>query len=167
MKYIDYYDYRVYEDGSIYSNKSNKFLKFDIDSWGYFQVTLYISNKKFRIKVHRLVCHLFNGMELLKENTVDHIDGNKTNNHYTNLECVTVYENNKRAREKGLNPLNKENNGRADKCFRYKNNLYYSWEIAEMFNVSKNTIKTYKAKYKTLKKAKDFFDNRNIEIIWK
>lgn len=165
MEYKNYYDYRVYEDGSIYSNKSKKFLKYDTDAWGYYQVTLFINKVKFRIKVHRLVCHLFNGMELLKENTVDHIDGNKTNNHYSNLECVTQYENNKRAREKGLNTLYKEHNGRASKCFLYNNNLYYSWELAEILNVSIKTITTYKNKYKYLNTAKNFFKKYGINII--
>ena len=51
--------------------------------------------------VHRLVamnfCHNPFG-ELSRKITVDHVDGDKMNNHYTNLEWVTNKENNFRAR---------------------------------------------------------------------
>lgn len=55
--------------------------------------------------VHRLVamnfCHNPFG-ELSRKITVDHLDGNKMNNHYTNLEWVTNKENNFRARSRKL-----------------------------------------------------------------
>lgn len=55
--------------------------------------------------VHRLVamnfCHNPFG-ELSRKITVDHLDGNKMNNHYTNLEWVTNKENNFRARTRRL-----------------------------------------------------------------
>lgn len=38
---------------------------------------------------------------------IDHVDGNKLNNHYTNLEYVTASENMRRATAKGLNVLPK------------------------------------------------------------
>lgn len=163
MKYIEYHSYNVYEDGEVFSTITNKFLKPDFDKWGYKQVTLRINKKPFRIKVHRLVCHLFNGMELLKENTVDHIDGNKLNNYYTNLECVSVKENNKRAREKGLNILTKEHNGRAYRCFKHEGKLYYSWELAEKLNLKLRTLNTYR--YRDNNTAKKFLENYGIEVI--
>lgn len=104
-------------------------------------------------------------MDIYGNGVVDHIDGNKDNNHYSNLEEVTIYENNKRARENGLNNLNKEYNGRSIKCFKYKNNLYYSWEIADIFNIKHDTVLTYKSKYGKHKVATNFFDKYNIEVI--
>ena len=57
---------------------------------------LAISKNNFVEKyVHRLVARFFIGMppETGEKWTVNHIDGNKLNNHYTNLEWVTYKEN--------------------------------------------------------------------------
>lgn len=108
-----FYRYLVYEDGRIYSNITNKFLSPDIDNNGYQQVTLFIEKgKSIRIKVHQLVAKLWIGDYPEGKTTIDHIDGNKFNNHYSNLEYVTAYENNKRVRDTGLNNISKSNSDR-------------------------------------------------------
>ena len=65
-------------------------------------------NGKYKsICIHRLVGIYFvennNGF-----NVLNHIDGNKHNNHYTNLEWVTRSENIKHAFNNGLNAYTKE-----------------------------------------------------------
>lgn len=45
---------------------------------------------------------------------INHIDGNKLNNHYSNLEWCDFYYNNKHARDTGLNPISKTNSERWD-----------------------------------------------------
>ena len=44
---------------------------------------------------------------------VDHIDSNKQNNHYTNLEWVTIRENTLRAERLGLRKIQGEYNGNS------------------------------------------------------
>lgn len=71
-----------------------------------------------RYKVHRLVAMLFidnpNNFPI-----VHHIDGDKTNNHFTNLQWTTYEYNNKHARESGLNNISKSNSERwKDEDFR-------------------------------------------------
>lgn len=110
-----FFDYKIYNDGKIFSLKSNKYLKHEITKTGYHQVTLYVNGNKIREKIHRLVAYLFccppeNYLTL----TVDHIDGNKDNNYYTNLEWVTISENNRRAREMLLNDVSSSNRKRWD-----------------------------------------------------
>jgi hypothetical protein len=102
--YKEFKNIRVYENGLI-KTASNKFTFGRIR-----QVDSYkdITIKGDFYRVHRLICFLFNpkdGLHELKEYShleVNHIDGNKTNNHYKNLEWVTPSQNMKHAIESGL-----------------------------------------------------------------
>jgi hypothetical protein len=56
-----------------------------------------------RVRIHRMVALLFvHNPNSSEYNIVNHIDGNKQNNHYSNLEWTTVYENNKHAIKNNL-----------------------------------------------------------------
>lgn len=98
---------------------SHKYLKPDIVN-GYYQVTLSINRKPFRIKVHRLVALLFiSNPNPGKYNQINHIDGNKANNSCSNLEWCDAYMNNKHARDTNLNNVIKSNHDRwKNKDFR-------------------------------------------------
>lgn len=114
-------DYLIYEDGSIYSPKSKRFLKLSIDSKGYKYLDLTHSNCKYRCpKVHRLVALAFipNPNNLPQ---INHKDGNKQNNNIENLEWCTNLYNTKEAIRLGLKPIY-EYHG---KLYQYdlKNNL--------------------------------------------
>ena len=98
--------YEINEYGVIRNTNTKKDLKPHLDSRKrYFMVilTLKIDGvlcQKSKL-VHRLVCQAF------KENNynkpcVNHIDGNKQNNHYSNLEWCTYSENNIHAIKTGL-----------------------------------------------------------------
>lgn len=128
-----FYNYIVFENGDIFSNYCNRFLKPDITKHGYKQVTLYINNKPFRIKVHRLVALLWLGKEPKDKPTVNHKDGNKLNNHYTNLEYASYYENNKHARDNNLNNVSLSNKNRW-------NDLKFREEVSK--HISEGIIKS-------------------------
>lgn len=90
---------RSLKRGGIYIFKEH------IDNHGYSYAILYVSKKapkkQIKVKIHRLVAQYFcDGYKYGL--VVDHIDGNKRNNIYTNLEWVTSSENNKRAYAIGL-----------------------------------------------------------------
>lgn len=112
MNSIKYHNYEIYEDGRIYSYFVNRFLKPEVDKSGYLQVKLYVNNKVIRIKVHRLVAMLFIPNENMENLQINHIDGDKSNNHWSNLEWCTAYENNKHAIDMGLNNISKTNSER-------------------------------------------------------
>ena len=116
-----FHDYLVYSDGRIYSNLTKKFLK--LDCYGsYAKVTLRIEGQAKRFSVHRLVAYLFcNPPANYSELDVDHLDNNHFNNKAENLEWVTSEENNRRAREKGVNNISLSNSKRwNDEEFRKK-----------------------------------------------
>lgn len=96
-----YGHYHISEEGIVVNTLSNKVLKYDVNSSGYLRVTLVSDqSKKFRMTVHRLVAIHYckygdgNSFEGL---VVNHKDGEKKNNHYTNLEWITSSENRKHA----------------------------------------------------------------------
>ena len=75
---------------------------------GYLKVSLYKDNKNHNRYIHRLVITAFSSEE--EQETVNHIDGNKLNNHISNLEWVTDKENNNHAYSTGLNDKNHRRN---------------------------------------------------------
>ncbi len=84
-----YPDYLVYEDGRIYSNKSNKFLKYNITRNGYPTVELFNECGSSRILVHRIVALTFvPNPNCLPQ--VNHKDENKLNPSAGNLEWCTA-----------------------------------------------------------------------------
>ena len=93
MEIQDFNDYLVYEDGLVFSKKSNKFLKPQKNKGGYYLVCLCKNGKPKSFKIHRLV-----GLHYLPlvegKDYIDHIDGNKMNNHVNNLRWTTKIENN-------------------------------------------------------------------------
>lgn len=93
--------YKVTKEGRVYKRDGNEFEYTTRSS--YLSVVLNNSDEQYTVKVHRLVAYLYcPGYNVDTLNVVDHIDGNKLNNHYTNLEWVTSSENQKRAIALGL-----------------------------------------------------------------
>ena len=71
-----------------------------VDSLGYSRLSLSKDGNVKTHKIHRLVAEAF----LVGEGQINHIDGNKQNNHVSNLEFCTQRENNIHAQETGLKP---------------------------------------------------------------
>ena len=86
----DYYE--VSNLGRIKSIKSNIIRKVFLDKDGYECITLKIKKNSYPKKIHRLVALNFisNNNNLV----VNHINGIKTDNKLSNLELVTILENN-------------------------------------------------------------------------
>lgn len=90
----DFPQYMISSDGRVWSCKRRKLLKLFPNNNGYYCVSL-MNNSKIHpnIKVHRLVAQSFVSGKSSINIEVDHIDGNNTNNLYSNLRWVTHKEN--------------------------------------------------------------------------
>jgi hypothetical protein len=59
-----------------------------INSRGYIEGRIWVNGAQKRVKKHRLIMELALGRDLLPEEDVHHIDGNKQNNRRENLELI-------------------------------------------------------------------------------
>jgi hypothetical protein len=86
-------------------NKNTKKLLTQFLVGGYVNVSLYLSNNKNRtFKIHVLMANIFyNNSEPEKYNIINHIDHNPSNNDLSNLEWVTIKENNSPERRSSIN----------------------------------------------------------------
>ena len=93
--------YGVSEDGYIKNLKTGKILKNSLASNGYYVVNICIEGKSAPYLVHRMVAETY--LDAVENKTfVNHIDGDKLNNHRTNLEWCTNQENMNHAWQNGL-----------------------------------------------------------------
>ncbi|MBY6247574.1 NUMOD4 domain-containing protein [Citrobacter werkmanii] len=113
--------YAVTTDGRVYSHsrvddggklRKGRWLKSNVDGYGYLQVSLYSEGVAKKHKVHRLVAEAFISNPQLYSQ-VNHIDGIKANNDVSNLEWVTAQQNILHAFTNGLMSANGSKNGRA------------------------------------------------------
>lgn len=90
---IDFSNYEIGEDGSIFSKYYNRLFKGTVQSNGYLQVKMMCKDGKRRhFGIHRVIWFYFNG-DIPEEMQVNHIDENKLNNSIFNLNLFTPSDN--------------------------------------------------------------------------
>lgn len=94
-------NYAVSDYGRVLNTKRNYLLKNTLYSNGYLYVSLGRLGKN--TSVHRLVAQMFIQSDL-EDLEVNHLDGNKLNNHVSNLEVTTAVDNMMHAHRIGLFP---------------------------------------------------------------
>jgi hypothetical protein len=105
IKKIDNYEhYYVSDDGKVYSTSSGELKELKlIFNQGYMYVSLSKNSKHTYYRVHRLVGNAFvDNPNPEKYTIINHKDGNKINNHASNLEWTNMSENTKHAYLNGL-----------------------------------------------------------------
>lgn len=130
--------YLISNFGRVYSVKTDTILKPRPSGWGYLQVMLSDGHNHQTTKsIHIMVAEAFvpGWAEGLEPN---HIDGDKSNNHESNLEWATKRQNNEHALLTGLR------NTRATRVAVEGTNLRFDTvkECAEYFNTYSTTIST-------------------------
>lgn len=85
MKSVKLFEkYTLYEDGRVFSDYVGRFLKPCVNGRGYLQYGLRVDGVHTNFRVHRLVAENF--LEAGEYTEVNHKDGDKFNNHVSNLE---------------------------------------------------------------------------------
>ncbi len=111
MKSKDYFGYTIFEDGTVLGKNLTE-MSPALNHRGYLIIRIMLDGNRKTKAIHRLVAECFvANPENLKE--VNHKDGNKLNNHYTNLEWCTRGANIKHAYTLNLRSATGVNNARC------------------------------------------------------
>lgn len=113
----NYPNYWISTYGNVYSVRRDIILRPGRDSWGYLNVSLRNEHGGHTTKISRLVAKAFIPNPFNKPE-VNHIDGNKENNHVDNLEWVTSSENKRHAIATRLNVRASYDAGRPKRKIR-------------------------------------------------
>ena len=157
--------YFIEEDGRIFSLYKKDYLKPRKDKDGYLKINLSGGSRKSKkyFRIASLVALTFIGKppKTLSDPTINHIDGNKTNNHYSNLEWCERGKNSSIRKNKGIGINNHEtilNESQVEEnCKILVNTNLTLQEIANRFSVNKSTINNIKQK-KTWKNITEKYD---------
>lgn len=135
--------YLISEDGRVFSEFRNRELIPQDNGNGYLKTILHIDGIAVSRYIHRMVAETY---LLDKSIQVNHKDGNKYNNHISNLEWVTNRENQIHAHKIGLkkngNQLwnGKFSKDQINKIKQLKESGMLQYKIAEEMNTTKGTI---------------------------
>lgn len=160
-------NYVIYNNGALFSLKSNKFLKPNIDKDGYYLYHLNKKGQRKAFKAHRLVAEHFISLSPSVDHVVNHKDGNKQNNWVYNLEWVTRKQNGEHAAKNNLTAkeLDFKRTKLSDKQCYHIIDLYYNQNrtykcIAMQYSVSYQLIALI-CKGKTRKRIYESFFSLN------
>lgn len=155
-------DYQISTFGRLKSLKHNEpiIIKPFLSQKGYLRVSLSKDNKPHQYFIHDLVGLAFIP-NLDGKPEIDHIDGNKFNNHVKNLRWVTSAENHQYAVELGLKKsgtnrtsakLNAEQIKYIREVYKPRDSKFGARALAKKFNVSLTTIRdiVHRRKYKDI-----------------
>lgn len=132
--------------GEFVQKRPAKMLSPYVTKSGYLEIAVMIQGKRTKYRVHRLVGTIFVDGHF-EGASIDHLDGDKTNNVPSNLEWVTLSENTKRQWESGLvnlrgdlSPASKLTNLQAHAAACLYDNNFPPSQIAEWFGVSSAAV---------------------------
>jgi len=133
--------YAVSKCGLVKNLTNGRLKNLSIDTYGYLVTTLFKDGRRRQYKVHRIVAEVF--VEGFKEDLqVNHIDGDKKNNHFENLEWCTHEENRNHAIKNGLfiNRISEEDVTKIRRSVIRNSKDFGVMATAKIYNVSYATI---------------------------
>lgn len=144
--------FEISNDGSLRNKYTQHIYKLHTNNEGYFQVCVSLGSRKNKknIKIHIAVANTFIDNKQGQNMDVNHKDGNKLNNLLNNLEWCTHSHNIIHALKNGLiktgesskssKLLRSEVDG-IRSIYKYKDENFNAYRLAEKFNVSESTIR--------------------------
>ena len=142
--------YEISSFGNVRNKKTQRILKPREHSGGYLQINVINNGKTKNYYIHQLVAKYFCNVPIdIKNKDVNHIDGNKKNNFYKNLEYCTRSENIKHSfyTNKNRNRFGEQiwNSKLTSKDIENINKIkkeqkISNKKIAEMYNISESQI---------------------------
>lgn len=146
LKELGFPNHCITEDGKVFSLNSNRFLKTQTCSKGYHKITLFRSGERKTFRIHRLVALFFlETIQQPEDFEVNHLDGNKDNNHYSNLEWDTSLGNTQHAIVTGLRDVHyKLTEGDVHRVCKLLQEGYRNVDVANITGVSKSHISSIK-----------------------
>lgn len=149
-------NYEVSNFGRV-RNKKGHIMKLQVGTHGYFQVNLDFDGKNKTKKVHRLVATAFIPNPYNKPQ-INHIDGNKQNNHISNLEWCTGSENVKHAFNIGLNE-----NMRKVSSITIKNAQKIAHEQRKRAVIQTDLNGNFVKEFSSAREAKDYYGIKDLD----
>ena len=161
--------YTVDSYGNIANYATGRMLTARKNKKGYIVYDLYLEQgKKSAVLSHRAVASYFleNFSKYLQ---VNHIDCNKENNHYKNLEMVTNQENSAHAAANGLmvslkgqeNPFSKYTEEQIHNICKFLELGYHRDAIAEVLNVPNHLVKGIKSRKRWVHVSEKYTFNKS------
>ena len=140
-----YKGYILGSDGTVFSKKTNRYLKQTVNRHGYLVFKTWQNGRTRNHQLHRELAKTFLANP---ENLpcVNHKDGDKLNNHISNLEWCSYSHNNSHAYETGLKPTKSTSGHKYITFDRYTG----KWRIS--INLG-NGIVIKGGRFETIKKA--------------
>lgn len=138
-------DFWIESTGRLRNAKTKRWLKGGVNK-GYHFYSLYFKGKQYALYTHRLVAEYFVENDNPKEKTiVHHLDGNKLNNNYLNLQWVSPSEHNATMKEKGQLNTKREKQKKINslenygKIAQFRDTPYYFTEDGKVLNMDRQT----------------------------
>jgi len=160
----DFPNYSINIEGTVVNTATNTTKKAWLGKNGYYHVDLYNNSMNKKVAIHRLLAiHFIPNPE--NKRTVNHIDGNKTNNVLSNLEWATDSQNIQHAYDNDLNrcTTKKISTQAMDEILIRFYNGENLTTIVKDYSFSLPTLSTYLEDYVTSKEELDKFNNTKIQ----
>lgn len=135
---IDFPNYEVSDEGKVYRKRDGYEITPRYNKKKYLTIDLSHNGKSKRITLHRLVAKAFIPCETTLQQ-VNHKDGNKENNHVSNLEWVTMDKNLQHAFQNNLITLAKLNDNQVMELINECS--YFVTQQAIKYNIDRSTVK--------------------------